>query len=295
VIPAPVEDRRAAGIGLMISAYALFTGIDVCAKWLGQAGFPVSQIIFVRFLAHAALVVALFVPREGWGLARMRSPGLVMARALCLLAGTGFNFLAVQRLPLSLTATIFFTAPLWVCALSGPMLGERVGARRWAAVLVGFLGVLIATRPWRAEVDWGIAFSMGAALSAALYVLLTRRLAGVDGSSTQQFYAAWVATVAVTPFAFSGWTWPATPVDWTALALIGVFGWAGHQVLTRAHRFAQASVLAPFVYVHLLFMGAAGWIVFHDAPDLWTLVGAAVALGSGLYVWDRERRLKGLA
>lgn len=291
---APVEDRRLAGIGLMVSAFAGFMLIDVCAKWLAGAGLPVAQIVFVRFAGHLALVVALFAPREGLDMARMRSPLLVTARSLCLLGGTVFNFVAVQSLPLSLTATVFFTAPLWVCALSVPLLGEQVGPRRWAAVAVGFLGVLIATRPWSAAVDWAIGWSFASALCAALYGILTRRLAGVDGAATQQFYAAAMATVAVTPFAFTGWVWPVAPLDWAALALIGVFGWAGHQLLTRAHRFAPASALAPFTYVHLLFMSAAGWLVFGDAPDRWTLLGAAITLAAGLYVWDRERRLAAL-
>jgi len=88
-----------------------------------------------------------------------------------------------------------------------------------------------------------------------------------------------------------GWTWPAAPADWMAFCMIGVFGWAGHQLLTVAHRFAPASVLAPFVYVQIIYMTASSWFIFHDAPDLWVLAGAAVVMAAGFYVWLRERQL----
>lgn len=287
----PIEDRRLAGIGLMVAAYALFAGIDSCAKWLTLAGMPVWQVAFVRFFVHGALTLALLLPAEGLAMLRPRRPGAVALRAACLLAGTLFNFVAVQHLPLSLTATIFFASPLAICALSVPLLGERVGPRRWAAIAVGFCGVLIATRPLGAEAHWAILCSVGAMLSASLYAILTRRLAGVDSSGTQQIYASLAPALAVFPFAAADWSLPVAAPDWAALALVGVFGFAGHQLLTRAHRLAEASVLAPFVYVHLAFMTLAGWAVFGEVPDAWVLAGGAVTLGSGLYLWARERRL----
>lgn len=287
----PVEDRRLAGIALMVIAYLLFTAIDSCAKWLALAGFPIWQISAVRFAGHALLVLGLFLPTEGLRMAVARRPGLVAVRGLCLLCGTLFNFVAVRHLPLTLTATIFFTMPLMVCALSVPLLGERVGARRWTAIAVGFLGVVVATRPWEAGLHWAVACSFGATLSASFYALLTRRLAGVDSAATQQIYASALPAFVLAPVAAFDWHWPTRAPDWVALSLIGVFGFAGHQLMTRAHRYAPASVLAPFVYTQLAFMTASSWLVFGQAPDRWMIAGGVIVLASGLYVWNRERRL----
>lgn len=288
---APIEDRRLAGILLIILAVLMFTGIDSCAKWLVLAGMDPIQVVFVRYAAHVMLVSALFLPRLGLRLFSTGKPWIELARAIFLLGATVCNFIAVQYLPLTLTATIFFTAPLWICALSTPFLGERVGPRRWAAILIGFGGVLVATRPWGAEVHWAASLSMGAAVCAACYALLTRRLAGVDATATQNFYSAALATIGAAPLALADWSWPSAAPDWVAFALIGVFGWGGHQVLVIAHRYAPASALAPFVYIQIVFMTSASWLIFATPPDPWVLAGAAVVLASGLYIWLRERRL----
>jgi drug/metabolite transporter (DMT)-like permease len=140
-------------------------------------------------------------------------------------------------------------------------------------------------------VHWAVAFSLGAALSGALYSLLTRRLAGRDSTATQQFYAALVATIGMAPLALADWAWPRTPAGWTAFLLIGVFGWLGHQCLIIAHRFAPASALAPFAYGQIVYMAASSWLIFHQPPDGWLVVGASIVVASGLYIWLRERAL----
>lgn len=287
----PGEDRRLLGILLILAAYLCFTGIDSSAKWLVQAGLPPLQVAFVRYAAHFVIASALLAPRVGVRLFQTRALGLEILRALCLLGSTVCNFTAVQFLPLTLTVTIFFTVPLFVCALSVPFLGERVGVRRWAAIGVGFVGVLIAMAPWRAEAHWAMAVSIGAALCASVYAILTRRLVGVDSAATQQLYAAGVATATLAPSLAFGWEWPVIGADWLAFALIGVFGWLGHQCLTVAHRYAPASVLAPFIYGQILFMTLSSYLIFHDPIEPRTIFGGAIVLGSGLYIWLRERRL----
>lgn len=288
---APLEDRRLVAIGLMLLAFVCFTGIDSCAKWLVLSGLPPLEVVFVRFAVHAAMVMATAGSLFGMALLRSRKPRLAILRAVLLLGSTILNFTAVQFLPLTLTAAIFFTVPVWVCLLAIPLLGERVGRRRWAAILVGFAGVLIITRPWGADAHWAVLLSIGAAIGAALYAIITRRLAGIDATATQQFYAAGFATVAVAPLAVLDWVWPATPVSWAVFGLIGVFGWSGHQLMTMAHRLAPASTLAPFVYTQIVFMSASSWLIFQQPPDLWVLVGALVVVASGLYIWLREREL----
>ncbi len=290
-VAASADSRPVLGILLMIAAYFCFTGIDTSAKWLVQAGLPAMQAAFVRYAAHFFIALALLAPSAGLHLFRTRALGLEALRALCLLGSTVCNFTAVQFLPLSLTVTIFFTVPLFVCALSVPLLGEKVGIRRWTAIIVGFGGVLVATQPWSAEAHWAMALSICAALGASFYAILTRRLVGVDSTATQQLYAAGVATVALAPTVAFGWEWPSLAVDWLAFAAIGVFGWVGHQCLTIAHRHAPASVLAPFIYSQMLFMTASSFFVFHDPITPNTVVGGAIVLASGLYIWMRERKL----
>lgn len=287
----PVEDRRLTAIACVACAYAFFTCIDSCAKWLVLAGLPPMEVVFVRYAVHAAIVLLLFLPQRGPSLFHTRRPGLEFLRGAALLTSTILNFLAVQYLPLTLTAAVLFTLPLWVCALSIPLLGERVGPRRWTAIFIGFAGVLIATQPWTADVHWAVVLSIGTAISAAFYAILTRKLAGIDATATQQFYAAGLATIGVAPFAFFDWLWPVTTVDWVAFVLIGIFGWSGHQLLTVAHRFAAASALAPFAYVQLIYMTTSSWLIFSQPPGPSIVAGSLVIVASGLYVWLRERQL----
>ena len=288
---APREERINRAILLMLFALLTFCGIDTCAKWLIQGGLPPMEVVFVRYALHAVLAVALALPAMGRSLFQSANPSAEAWRALFLLGSTIFNFSAVQYLPLTLTGTIFFTIPLWVCALSVPMLGEQVGWRRWTAILSGFVGVVIAMRPWAAELHWAVILSFCAALCAAMYGIMTRRLAGVDTTATQQVYAALLASICIAPFALTDWVWPDTALEWLAFSLVGLFGWGGHQAMTIAHRYAPASTLAPFTYVQLIFMSASSWLIFHQPPTVWLLVGASVVVASGLYIWLRERRI----
>lgn len=288
---APIEDRRLTGIAMMLLASLLFTGIDTCAKWLVLAGLPPMAVVFARYAVHMLLVSALFLPTQQLKLFATGKPWLEAARGLSLLAATICNFTAVQYLPLTLTAAIFFTVPLWICVLSIPLLGERVGVRRWAAILIGLGGGLIATQPWGADFHWAVMLSIAAAVFTAFYAILTRQLAGIDSTATQQFYAAALATIGVAPLALLDWQWPVAGIDWLVFVLIGLFGWSGHQLMTIAHRYAPATTLAPFLYIHMVYMTASSWIIFDEPPGFWVLTGAAIVLSSGLYVWLRERHL----
>ncbi|MEM9736500.1 MAG: DMT family transporter [Pseudomonadota bacterium] len=288
----PIEDRRLRAIGLMVLAFLCFTGIDTSAKWLVTEGdLPAMQVVFVRYLGHLAMVLAIFLPQDGLGLFRSHKPRLSLWRAVFLMLSTAFNFAALQFLPLTMTIAIFFASPLMICALSIPMLGERVGWRRWAAIAVGFAGILIVVRPGIGDVHWAVLLSLTATTCASLYIVLTRKMAGVDATETQQVYAAGVATCCLLPLALMDWRWPGESIDWLPFVAIGFFGWAGHQCLTIAHRFAPASVLAPFVYIQILFMTASSVWIFGSSPDIWVLVGASVVMASGLYIWLRERQL----
>jgi drug/metabolite transporter (DMT)-like permease len=287
----PKEDRRLLGIGLILCGYFCFTVIDSCAKWLTLGGLPTGEVVFVRYAGQFVLVTGIFAPLIRTELVRTRRPGLEIVRGLCLLGSTAANFVALRYLPLTVTSSINFSMPLVLCALSIPLLGEQVGWRRWLAILIGFAGILVIVRPGTQAFHPAVGLSLVNVLFTALYMILNRKLAGVDGVTAQQFYAGLVATVCVLPFAVGGWVWPADTAGWTCFVLIGVAALVGHQLLTTAHRFAPASVLAPFGYLQIIFMTASSWLVFAQPPDVWIFVGAPIVIGSGLYIWLRERQL----
>ena len=218
-------------------------------------------------------------------------PKTQILRASFLLGSTMLNFLALQYLQLGVTSAIFFTVPLIVCALSVPFLGETVGPRRWAAIFVGLIGVIIIVRPGLGALHWAWLLSIGACFSAASYMILTRKLAGVDSTETSQFYVGLVAMVVMAPLAISVWVWPSGQLEIFLCVIIGFFGWLGHQCLTIAHRFAPASLLSPFTYTQILWMVASGYFIFGNIPDQWVFIGASIVIASGLYMWLRERKL----
>lgn len=287
----PREDRRFVGIGMVLVAYLMFTGIDTSAKWLTLTGMPSAEVVFIRYGINLILILGWFVPMQGLTMFRTRSPWLEVARGLALLLSTVFNFIAVRYLPLTVTGSIMFSMPLIVCALSIPILGEQVGWRRWAAILVGLGGVLIIVRPGGNGFQWQTIFSLGAVVSYALYNIFNRKLAGVDSPFTQQIYSVLLATLCVMPFALGQWVWPINSAGWLAFFAMGVFGLLGHLLISTAHRLAEASTLAPFIYPQILYMTASSWFVFGQAPDVWIFVGAPIVIGSGFYIWLRERQL----
>lgn len=288
---APIEERSLLGIGLVLLAYLMFTGIDSSAKWLGLAGLPVMQIVFARYAIHLGIVSAVYLPTRRMDLLRSGNFKLELLRAAALLGSSLCNLTAVRFLPLTITGSILFTMPLIVCALSVPLLGEQVGWRRWTAIAVGFIGILIIVRPGTEAFHPAAFLSLAGAFFSALYFLLTRRLAGVDSAATQQFYGAVMATAVLAPFALADWHWPTRLVDWVAFFGIGLAGYVGHQLSTVAHRLAPATVLAPFAYLQIIYLTAASWLIFSQPPDIWLYVGAPIVIGSGLYIWLRERRL----
>ena len=292
LVARPNEDRVTLGIGLMLVAYALFSCVDVSAKWLVLAGQASLQVAFMRYAGHLVVSVGL-IGRGGLTMDRFATErvGLVLLRALFLMLSTIGNFVAVRYLPLTLTAIISFSAPIMICALSMPLLGERVGPWRWAAILVGFAGLLIAVRPFNATVHWAVLFSLGSAFSMAMYTLLTRKLSGSVSPTTMQFYGGLFGTVALLPFAIATWVPPDGLLAWALLIGLGFVAWLGHEIFSRAHAFATAGSLTPFSYSFILYMTAWSAGVFGQYPDGMTILGAAIVTAAGLVIWARERRI----
>ena len=270
---------------MTLGAYAFFSLIDTSVKWLVLAGLPAFQLAFMRYLPHFIISTVLLLRRgEGWSSFQSAHMGLVLLRGLLLASATMFNFITLNYLSLTVTGSIMFSAPIIVCALSWPLLGERVGPRRWFAILLGFAGVLVVIRPFDAAFHWIALLNVYNAISLALYSIITRKISGVVAAETMQFYMGAFGTIAMLPLALWVWT-PADSFQWILMIGLGIWGWAGHEVFSRAHAYAPANTLMPYTYSFLLYLAVASYIVFGDIPDRLTLLGATIIVVSGLIIW----------
>ncbi len=282
-------DRLSLGFSLMLGAFLCFALLDTSAKWLVVGGLPALQVVFMRYLGHFLATFAVYWPREGLRMFKSKTPGIQTLRAVLLLCSTTLNFFALIYLPLTTTIAIFFAAPLVVCLLSIPVLGERVGVPRMLAVLTGFCGVLIIVEPWGTQFSPKMLLAVGAMSCASCYFVLTRKIAGVDSNSVSQAFSSGLATVALLPIGIYLWQQPASGFDWIPLIAVGILGMVGHTLLTIAHRFVEASVLAPTVYSQILYVTLFSWLFFDQTPDKKTVLGTLIIVLSGLFVWHRER------
>lgn len=282
--------RRLVGIGLMVAAFATFAILDAMAKYL-VSHLGVGLLVFGRY-AFALLFVSIWVWQQGGAALLVTGNGtLQVVRGLLLVVATIANFIAVGYLQLAQTSSISFSNPLWVCALSPLLLGERVGPRRWTAVVIGFFGVLIIIRPGTENFHWAMLLSLTTALSTALYQIATRKVGVEDRALTSVFYVSLVGSLAAAPLAPINWAFPSIG-QWGLLVMMGFFATSGHFMLAQAHRMAPAPVLAPFLYSQIIWMTIVGYLVFGDVPDTMTIAGGSIVVASGLYVFYREQQLR---
>lgn len=275
----------------MCGALLCFSGLDATAKWLSRSLDPML-VVWARYAASVAFVSVVINPWTAPGLLRTRRPWLQAARSLVLLVSTALNFVALQYLQLDQTTSILFMTPLIVALLAGPLLGEWVGPRRLAAIAVGFLGVLIVTRPGLGMHPAAL-LSVAGAVCYAFYGVWTRMLAGTDSSRTTMFYSGIAGVVVLTPALPLIWTTPPSFGVIAGMVAVGAFGALGHWLLILAHARAPAAVLAPFIYTQLLWMITLGYVFFGDTPDRFTLIGGAIVTASGLYLLYREKARQG--
>jgi drug/metabolite transporter (DMT)-like permease len=283
---APDADRVGIGIASILAAVLFFSIADATAKWLGQTYAP-AQIVFLRYL-FGLVPVALFVWQSGGPRAlATRRPFAHAARALLIFAALLMLFAGLRGLPLAEAISIAFTAPLFVTALSGPVLGETVRPRRWAAVGIGFIGALIIVRPGPAAFRFDALYILGSALCFALSALVTRRMARTETTVAMLAYTTLGAGIASVPLMPFVWRQPAAADLWLFL-LIGMAGGTAAYFLIAAYRHAPAALVAPFDYTGLIWAALFGWLVWREQPEPIVWLGAAIIALSGLYMTYRE-------
>ncbi len=290
----------ATGILLKLASVLLFAGMSALIRMAGQK-FPLGQIVFFRSAFAILPVVLIYAWRRELAAAVItRRPLGHLARGSQAIAGMFLNFGALARLPLMDATAISFASPLITVAMAAVILKERVRVYRWSAVTIGFAGVIVMLWPYldvwgmvqvgTAERTIGALCALGGAFSNAGTVIQTRRLTDTETTSSIVFYFSLICTIAglcTLPF---GWL-STSPTEFLMLGMIGIIGGLSHILLTESYRYAPASLMAPFDYTAMLWAFLLGWLVFGELPSLFVYLGAAVVVGSGLFVLWRERRI----
>ena len=275
----------------MALAMALIPCLNASAKYLGH-GYSTVEIVWARYAGHFVYMIVAFFPRRGFALFYTKRLGTQVLRSALLVSSTGIYFTALHYTDLPTAAVISFVAPFMITALSFVMLGEPVGPRRWAAVGLGFLGALVILRPGVGVVHLASFLVLISSACSALYQLLTRSLAARDSAETSNTYIAVVGfllTSLAVPFF---WQTPRSPLDLLLFVGLGIFGGFGHYFIVKALEWGPAAVIAPLNYAQLVGTVIIGYFAFDEWPDLGTWIGAAVIIGSGLYIFYRERVLE---
>ncbi|MCF6233203.1 MAG: DMT family transporter [Rhodobacteraceae bacterium] len=279
-----------AGVSLMIAATVVFALQDGVSRHLA-GNYNTWMVVMIRYWFFAAFVLSIAARTPGGirATARTPQPGLQILRGLLLAGEVSIAVYGFTLLGLIESQAVFICYPLLVAALSGPVLGEDVGWRRWAAIAVGFVGVLIILQPGRGVFDPVAIIPLISALMFALYALLTRYAARRDTTATSFFWTGVAGAALMTPIGL--WHWQAmSPPDWAWMGLLCVSGVFGHWLLIKCYEMAQASAVQPFAYFHLIWASIIGLTLFGELirPNL--ALGAAIIIAAGLFTLWRERR-----
>jgi drug/metabolite transporter (DMT)-like permease len=284
--PAPLVRSELRGIALAVFAMACFGAMDGISKHL-VSHHPAPLVLWLRHLAALPLVLLVLGPTGVRRNLRSTRPWLQIGRTALLVVEMGIVLLCFRALPLADVHAVLAATPLIVTALSVPLLGERVGWRRWTAVAVGFSGVLVIVRPGFEEVHPALLLAALAAGMYALYNILTRLAGTADPPQTSFLWQTLVAALLLSLVGPFFWQ-PLTPFEWVLLGGLATLGATGHYCLVRALAHAPAVVVQPFSYTMLVWAVVIGYLVFGDLPDRWTVSGALVVVGAGCYAAWRE-------
>ena len=284
--------RPLLGVLFMCTACALFPIMNGLVKLLAATYEP-QQIVWFRIVSHLVLVALVFMPRMGLGLLRTRRIGTQFVSSVMMLLSTLFFFSAVKSIPVAEAISVTFVAPLAVVLLAWPLLAERITVFRMAAVVVGFIGVLIVIRPGSAVFQWQSLLLLCSAVCYAMYQILIRRLAGIDAPATSIFYSVLLGAIIMSIWLPFVWKVPQNATDWALLVSLGAFGALGHFCVAKAMTYASANFVAPFNYTQMIGSVIVGYLMFAEVPDFYTWLGTAVIVGAGLMVGLQGRKQRG--
>jgi drug/metabolite transporter (DMT)-like permease len=273
---------------LFLLAGLCLSSLDATAKYLVR-DHALFLVVWARYAGQMLVVTPFALQRAGPGFWRTRHPGMQLLRSAFLLGATLCFFAGLRYLPLAEASAITFIAPIFVVALSGPLLGERADRARWIACVVGFIGILVLSRPGSAIFHPATLLLLVAALCNALYYLTTRKLVQ-DSAYTTLFYSALVGTVGLSlalPWQL-GEDAPGAR-DAMLFLLLGLLAGLGHWFVISAYLLAPAWLLMPFTYLQMIWATGYGYVVFGQLPDRWSAVGMAIIIGSGLWLALQER------
>ncbi|MCB9943488.1 MAG: DMT family transporter [Geminicoccaceae bacterium] len=270
------------GIALMLAVQVVMPMNDAVAKYL-VATLPAIQVAWARFFFNSVFIVPYAFACRGRPGLTVRNPGLQVLRGLLIIAGNLTFILGIRYVPLADALATVFIAPLAVTAASAPILGERITPAHWIAVTIGFAGALVIVRPGAGSFQLAGLLPLCSGLLFAAYLVLTRWL--VRGSSPVATQAVTALVGAITLSMAAPFVWqPVTAWNFLLMVTVGLLSSIGHVMMTVAHVHAEASTLAPLTYLALISATILGFVIFGDLPDIWTIIGAAIVIGSGLFV-----------
>ncbi|PJI86403.1 EamA-like transporter family protein [Yoonia maricola] len=290
-----------------------FSVNDVAIKFL-SGGYALHQVVLIRSVIGLLIIVAVIAPlTTGWGIARTKKLRMHMLRGLCVVFANMTFFLGLAAMSLADAVAIFFISPLVITLFSVLFLGEVVGPRRWAAIAVGFIGILVMMRPGTDAFQVASVLPLAAAFCYAGIHIITRRIGGTESAATMAFYIQIMFIIVGVSFGlivgdgrfgdqsdpslaflFRAWSWP-VPADYPVFLIIGIGIAVAGYLISQAYRVAEASYVAPFEYLALPMSVVWGMVVFDEFPGGWDYFGMALILGAGLFTVWREAQTKPVA
>ena len=286
-----IKQNERLGIFLMVITTIVFASQDGLSKYLATE-YNVYMVVMIRYWFFAAFVMTISSRKPGGvkQVAKTKTPLLQIFRSLLLVAEMCVTILAFTLLGLAETHAIFASYPLIIAMLSGPILGEHVGWRRWLAICVGFFGILIILNPGNGIFSPYALVPLAGAILFALYGLLTRYAGQYDNSSTSFFWTGIIGCIAMTAIGLNFWD-PVSQADWSIMLILSASGMLGHFLLIKCYEVAEASAVQPFAYLQLIWASIIGIIIFGERITTNVFIGACIIVGAGLFTLWRERKV----
>lgn len=275
------------GIIIMLLGDFLFAANDALGKWM-VASFSVGQVLLIRSVGAFLILGPMLSQAKAVDFFRPQRPWLIFLRVICATGDTGLFYAAVQYLPLASVMTFYMAGPIYVAAVSHFFLNEKLGWRRWLAIFIGFGGVIIALNPSpQTFLSPASLFALLGSISFSMLIVFSRILR----STSDTVLVTWQTIGALVTgliFSINQWTTP-DATQWSLMALLGIISCLGHLFISRATKLAPASILAPLQYTLLLWAFIFGYIFFNDIPEMQTIIGAAIIVFSGLFIFHRKK------